>query len=146
MPNDVNLEDEMAALTRTEPRPPRMPVSDYAPRRARQSRDVADETAEDSPQASMSDEARALTPDIEENAFRVSRAVGNAIENERRTRAELDHERARSEQLSSRITALESDNAGLKAMLDAESSERVRLTTIFETIGGNVADALHGRK
>lgn len=130
-------------------------VSEYAPRRVRTDREIATTetaTAASEPERSPLD-TPALSKEIEDTAFRFSRMVANLQEAEKRAQADLAHANARIEQYESRVADLLSQLETARLQMEeanrrteTERAEQVRLATLFETIGGNVADALHGRK
>lgn len=147
------MEDEIRSTAR------RIPISEYAPKRVAPEPEPAAPGEQAQPNA-----ADPLSEEIRQNALRVTTMIGNLQHEKKQLEAQLNHANARIEQFESRIRDLEEDKNNLRNELEsvkntnrlaaeqaqreiqAERAEQVRLTTLLETIGGSVADALHGRK
>lgn len=114
----------------------KVPMQDYAPRRVVP-------LVDHPPPPGAADREAALTDEIKSNAERMAILVGNVQEREKRAVQKVAELEARLEQRDNRITELESKLETAELELKQEHTERVRLRSVFESVGGLVADALH---
>lgn len=124
-------------------------VSDYAPRRARQS--VAIRESEKAEETAVSEEP--LSEQIRRDSIRFATMVANLQESERQKGQALLEANARIEQYEIRVTHLTSEletarleTADANRRTEDQRVKNARLKAGFEQVGGTIADMLHGEE